>query len=369
MGGRTTTLVQHNYDVPTFSYGNFIDTASLPVTVPVSLTWGANTHLPTSSSMQYILNLQRTLGKSTTAEVGYAGSLSRHLLYLANQNQGILSATLSSLQRLPYPEWGASGIQWVNADANGNYNAFALKLTQRFGEHLNSLLAYTWSKSLDDSSNIRGTVGSDFSPQDARCPLSCERAPSDFNIPQRFVASILYTAPFGKGQRFLKHGGAVNQVVGGWQVGTITTLQSGGVVNTSSWDSGGTNFISNATRLNCVAAVDPVLPGNNQNGWFNPAAFSNPVAATFGNCGRNTLRGPWVGNQDISVIKYFQIAERKTLEFRTEMFNAPNHVELNVGGQLSWNNGSSPTPSSTFGRITGTAAAMRQIQFALKLNF
>ncbi len=49
MGGRATTLSQHNYDVPTFSYTNFINTASLPVTIPLSLTWGANPHLPTAT--------------------------------------------------------------------------------------------------------------------------------------------------------------------------------------------------------------------------------------------------------------------------------------------------------------------------------
>jgi len=69
------------------------------------------------------------------------------------------------------------------------------------------------------------------------------------------------------------------------------------------------------------------------------------------------------------VFKYFAIRERKNLEFRMEMFNAPNHVELNVGGQLAWNNGSSQAPSSTFGRITSTLNPMRQIQLALKFNF
>jgi hypothetical protein len=369
MGGRATTLVQHNYDRPTFTYTNFLNVASLPVTVPLGLTWGAAQHLPTSSAMQYILNVQHSLGQSTTVEAGYNGSVSRHLCYLLDENQGILSPTLSSLQRLPYPEWGASGIQYLMCDASGNYNALSLKLTQRFAAGLNSLLAYTWSRSLDDTSNIRGTVGSDFSPQNALCPTNCEYGPSDFNIRHRFVASIIYALPFGKNQRFLNHGGVLNQVVGGWNLSTITSLQSGAVVNTSSWDSGGTNFISNATRLNCNASVNPVLPGNNQNGWYNPAAFSNPVAATFGNCSRNPLRGPWVGNEDISVMKFFQLAERKTLEFRMEMFNAPNHVELTAGGQLSWNNGSSPTPSATFGRLTSTLNPMRQIQFALKLNF
>ena len=116
-------------------------------------------------------------------------------------------------------------------------------------------------------------------------------------------------------------------------------------------------------------SLDPVLPNNNLNGWFNSGAFSNPVAATFGNCGRNTMRGPWLGNQDVSVIKLFPIAERKNLEFRMEMFNAPNHVELTASGQLSWNNGSSPAPASSFGKLTAISTAMRQIQFALKFNF
>jgi hypothetical protein len=369
MGGRATTLAPSTWAAPTFTYTNFLNTASLPVTIPVGLTWGAAQHLPDSSTMQYIFNVQRSLGASTTFEAGYTGSVSRHLAYLLDENQGILNPALPAVQRLPYPEWGASGIQYLMANATGNYNALSLKFTQRFGRNLDTLLAYTWSRALDDTSNIRGTVGADFSPQNALCPTSCEYGPSDFNIPHRFVASILYVLPFGKGQRFLNRGGVVSQVAGGWQFSTITTLQSGGGVDTSSWDSGGTNFISNATRLNCYGGVSTTLPGNNQNGWFKPAAFFNTAAGTFGNCGRNNLRGPWLGNEDVSIVKYFHVAERKTLEFRTEMFNAPNHVELTAGGQLSWGNGSSPTPSSTFGRITSTLNPMRQIQFALKFSF
>jgi len=369
MGGRATTLASTTYTPPTFTYTNFLNTAALPVTVPVSLTWGAAQHLPDSSTQQFVLNVQRTVGKSTTLEVGYTGSVSRHLAFLLDENQGILSATLPAVQRLPYPEWGASGIQYVMAAASGNYSSLRAQWTTRLSNNLNALLGYTWSKGLDDTSNIRGTVGADFSPQNALCPTTCEYGPSDFNIPQRFVGSILYTLPFGKGQHFLNHGGVVNQVIGGWQISTITTLQSGGVVDTSSWDSGGTNFVSNATRLSCVAGVNPILPGNNLNGWYNPAAFSNPVSGTFGNCGRNTLRGPWLGNEDVSIFKFFRLAEGKTLEFRTEMFNAPNHVLLTESGQLSWGNGSSPTPAASFGRITSTSNAMRQIQLALKLSF
>jgi hypothetical protein len=367
MGGRTGNVAPNTYGIPGFTYTNFLDFSALPVGLPTGLTWGVNQNLPDSNSMTFILNLQRTLGRATSAEVGYVGSLHRHLQYLTNVNQGIVDPRLSAVERLPYPEWGASGIQWVNADGIGSYHGLAGKLTQRLGTNLSSLLAYTWSKALDTASNIRGP-STDFSPQDARCPLSCEKAPSAFHVPHRFVGSVLYTLPFGKGQRFLSRGGVANQVVGGWQLSTIITLQSGGVNTTSSWDSAGTNFITNATRLNCVAGVDPVLPNPNQNGWYNPAAFTNTAAGTFGTCGRNNLRGPWRGTEDVSMTKFFPIRERVNLEFRTEMFNAPNHVILG-NPSASWGNSSNPTPSANFGKITGTSASMRQIQFALKLNF
>jgi hypothetical protein len=368
LGGRATTNAPATWYPSTFTYTNFINTANLPVTIPIGLTWGAAQHLPDSGTQQFVFNVQRTLSKSTTLELGYNGSLSRHLLFLNNENQGVLNASATLVQRLPYPEWGGNGIQYLMAGDSGNYNSLRAQWTTRLGNNLNALVGYTWSKAMDEASNIRGTVN-DFSPQNALCPSTCEYGPSDFNVPQRLVASVLYILPFGKGQKMLNHGGVVNQIVGQWQISTITTLQSGMPVNNSSWDSGGTDFVTNATRLNCVTGVNPVLPGNNRLGWYNPAAFTNTLAGTFGNCGRNTLRGPWLGNQDVSIVKYFPLAEHKTLEFRTEMFNAPNHVLLTEGGELSWGNGSSASPSSTFGRITGTSNAMRQIQFALKLSF
>ncbi len=366
MGGRTGNVAQTSYGAPTFSYTNFLDMSTLPVTLPVGLTWGGNQHLPDSSTLTFVFNLQRTLGKATTAEMGYSGGLHRHLQYLTNMNQGILDAKLPGVQRIPYPEWGLSGIQWIDADGMGSYHGLSGKLTQRFGSNLSTLLSYTWSHALDNMSNIRGP-SNDFSPQDAKCAVKCEKGDSAFNVPQRFVASILYTLPFGKGQKFLNKGGVVNQVVGNWQLSTISTLQSGSPVNVGTWDSGGTNFITNATRLNCIVGVNPVLPNPSQKGWYNPAAFANTVSGTFGTCGRNTLRGPWRGTQDVSVIKRFPIREAKEVEFRTEMFNAPNHVILGTPG-AGWGNGSSPTPSATFGTITG-AGNMRQIQFALKFNF
>jgi len=366
LGGRTGQVTATTYGQPTFSYTNFIDTAALPASIPIGLTWGVNPHLPTTNTMQYVLDVQRAIGNSTTLEAGYTGSQSRHLDDLINAGQPV-PGTASVVTRLPYPEFAAAGIQYLHADGTGNYNALGVKLSQRFGTNLTTLLSYTYSKALDDGSAIRGP-GNDFVPENSLCPKTCEYGPSAFHEPQRFVASIIYTLPFGKGQQFLNHGGIVNHVVGNWQVSTITTIQSGAVTETSTYDSAGVVFSPNGARLNCLAGVPQVRSNPGQNGWYNPAAFFNPVPGTFGNCARDNLRGPRQVNIDFSAIKDFHIAERQSLQFRMEMFNAPNHVELGTPS-ASWGGSSSVTPPSNFGFITSTRASMRQIQFALKYNF
>ncbi len=366
LGGRTGQVTATTYGQPTFSYSNFINTAALPATIPIGLTWGVNPDLPTTYTMQYVLNVQRALGRSTTLEMGYTGSENRHLDDLINAGQPV-PGTASVVTRLPYPEFAAAGIQYLHADGTGNYNALGVKLSQRFGTNLTTLFSYTYSKSLDDGSAIRGP-GNDFVPENSLCPKTCEYGPSDFNEPHRFVASIIYTLPFGKGQQFLNRGGIVNHVVGNWQLSTITTIQSGSVTETSTYDSAGVVFSPNGARLNCLAGAPEVLSNPGQNGWYNPAAFSNPIPGTFGNCARDNLLGPRQTNIDFSAIKDFHITERHALQFRAEMFNAPNHVELGTPS-ASWGGSSSVTPPSNFGYITSTRANMRQIQFALKYNF
>jgi len=360
LGGRTSVLPDTT-KVPTTNYTNFINASALPVNIVTGLTWGANPNLPITYSMQYVLNVQRAIGKSTTLEAGYNGSQSRKVNNLTNQNAPLPGITAFAT-RAPYPEY--AGIQYLMAEGIGNYNGLGMKLSQRFGSNLTTLFSYTWSKALDDGSAIRG-VANDFAPQDMRC-RSCEYGLASFNVPHRFVTSILYNLPFGKGQKYLNHGGVVNQVVGGWQVSTITTLQSGLPIDTTSWDSAGTSFNPNSNRLNCVAP-NQVLSNPTANAYFNPAAFSNTVAGQYGTCARNNLKGPHQVNIDFSAIKDFRIAERQAIQFRMEMFNAPNHVEWG-SPSASWGSSNVTAPTS-FGQIRGTAASMRQIQFALKYNF
>ena len=364
LGGRTGRVPDNTYSAPNFGYSNFINASVLPVTLPIGLTWGADYHLPTTYSMSYIFNVQRQLGRATTVEAGYNGSLSRHTANLINAAQP-LPGTTPVLTRMPYPEFGSAGIQFLKNDGVANYNGLGLKLTQRFGTNLTTLVSYTWSKALDDGSAIRGP-GNDFVAEDARC-RHCDYGYSTFNIPQRFVTSILYTLPFGKGHSLLNRGGVVNQIFGGWQLSTITTIQSGSATETSSWDSAGVVFSPNGNRTNCVAGANPVFDNPTANAWYNPAAFYNTVAPEFGNCARNNLRGPRQVNIDFSTVKDFRVREGHAIQFRMEMFNAPNHVELGTPN-TGWGS-SNKAAVSSFGQITSTRASMRQIQFALKYNF
>jgi len=114
------------------------------VTVPIGLTWGGNSHLPTSSSMQSILNIQRTLAKSTIVEFGYLGSQSRHLYYLVNQNQGILNASLPVVQRLPYPEWGASANPMAECRRQRQLQRLQREVNATLGRHESERSAFLY---------------------------------------------------------------------------------------------------------------------------------------------------------------------------------------------------------------------------------
>ena len=118
--------------------------------------------------------------------------------------------------------------------------------------------------------------------------------------------------------------------------------------------------------MNCVAGAAQVAPNPNPDRYFAPGAFTNTTAGQFGTCGRNNLIAPSQWNIDFSTLKDFRVSEKHSLQFRMEMFNAPNHP---AWGRPNAQWGSSNTAASTgFGRIRSTSQ-LRQIQFALKYYF
>lgn len=360
-GGRANPIIDQQA-VPTITYNNYINTSQLPVRFAPGLTWGAEENLRTTYSMQYLLNVQRTLGRNSVLEVGYTGNGSRKVAFLVNANAPLPGVTTFDA-REPYPEW--HGIQFLTASGIANYNAFSTKLTHRFASRLTATFSYTWSKALDENSAIRGT-GSDFTLMNQRC-RTCDYGYAGYDLPQVFVSSVLYNLPFGKGQRWANQSRVLDAIIGGWQLSTITNVQSGTTINPESWDSAGMGAgFPHSNRLNCVAGVSPVAGSPNPDRYFVREAFTNVTAGQFGTCARNSLRAPSTWNVDFSSMKDFRIHENHTLQFRMEMFNAPNHP---AWGRPSGAWGSQgANPNAAFGRIRSTSQ-LRQIQFALKYSF
>jgi len=309
----------------------------------------------TPYSIQWVFNLQRELGKNLAFEAGYLGSVSRHL----ESYRGVSAAvpgpgTVAS--RSPYPNFGL--LVLVEDGGRGNYNSLGTKLTKRYSNGLTALVSYTWSKSIDTTSGIRTSDSDSLFSQDGRCML-CDRGLSAFDNRHRLVVSGLYDLPFGKGRRMAIKNRLADAVIGGWQVGGITTWRAGFHINPS----------AGVNRANTNINVDrPDATGQNvsfdtptTDRWFNTAAFALQPIYQFGNAARNSVPGPAGFMLDSNVQKSFRIVEGHELQFRWESYNLLNHPV--------WGFPNANLSSPSFGRITSTAVNMRQMQFALKYVF
>jgi hypothetical protein len=267
-----------------------------------------------------------------------------------------------------------TSIALFRSDGFSNYNSLQVRLEKQFSHGLQFQASYTYAHALDDASSA--SLGSanqgDFRLQtDPRA----EYGNADFDVRHRFVFSSIYELPFGKGKWLATDAsGWVNQLVGGWQVATIVTASTGNwytptdiSANVSTSDCGGTVAIS---------CIRPDLVGN-PNGkpcvagqLFNTCAFaSDTIVGTFGNAGRNIIRGPGFQNWDISFFKTFPLREEMHFEFRAEFFNTFNHANPEfTNPETITENTATELGSSTFGFPAYTRPP-RQVQFALKFYF
>ncbi|MEQ1472535.1 MAG: carboxypeptidase regulatory-like domain-containing protein, partial [Candidatus Acidiferrum sp.] len=257
------------------------------------------------------------------------------------------------------PFQGYGGINRIETTANSIYNALQVSVRRTVGA-LNLSLAYTYSHSIDDSSDRSDTTFVDsYDP-------GRTRASSNFDLRHNFVTSYVYNLPFFRGTGF------THTALGGWQVSGITTIQSGTPVTVTN----GTTFGDNAGVGNGLGAGSfPDLVGDPHavtaaekaadagvTGplFYSPSAYALPTGLTFGTSGRNTLNLPHRVNFDAGLFKRFQIKERAAFEFRWEMFNIFNHTQFNaIDTTLG---------SGSFLHLTG-AHAPRRMQFGLRFQF
>ncbi len=304
-------------------------------------------NLVSSYLQSWNLNVQHDVKAIGMFSLAYAGSKGTHLIHSFDLNQP-LPGPGAVASRAPYPQY--SNIFFVQSGANSNYHSLQLSFNRRLAKGLSVLAAYTFSKSIDDTSAFLSTTGDRNFPQNSH-NYHAERGLSSFDAPQRAVVAYVYALPF--------HNAALRH----FESAAIITRQSGQPFtpvlqfdNSNTGNTGGTfgsdhpNVIGNPSISNPSAAI-----------WFNTAAFAVPPKYSFGTAGRNILRGPGLSSVDLSLSRKFKIAERLRLTFEAQAFNLFNRENLNLPNAFADN-------SATFGKIF-SARAPRQVQLALRLTF
>jgi Carboxypeptidase regulatory-like domain/TonB dependent receptor len=333
---------------------------------------GADNEDKIPTSWQWNLGIQTQFTPSLTADVTYVGSKSDHLQLNIADNTVLPNqmgpGTFAGTDRVPYPAYGSFG--YDENEAYSNYNALQVKVEKRFSKGLTFLGSYTWSHCLDVNSDPYGDVGIQ-DPYNIRADYgSC-----DFDFRHLFSFNYVYQLPVGRGMHFgSSWNRGLNTVLGGWQMSGILSLQSG-IPFTPSVGYDNSNTGVGHDRPDLVG--NPVPSGFVQNRfhWDDPAAFAVPAPFTYGNAGREILRGPAHHDFDFGLMKDFKFSESKYLEFRVEAFNILNFVNFaNPGAAASSGyanlGGSSSTAisSPTFMQIFAAGPA-RTVQFSLKLAF
>ncbi len=344
--------------------------------------------------MQYNINLQREVFKKMVLLVAYVGSRGVNLFGQGDRNTAIPTILADGRQFFPptatrrNPAFDT--VRTIFQGFSSNYNSLNLGLSRRMSDALQFQISYTYGKAIDNRSGTSGRQ--EYSNGQARTfdpyNLNLDRARADFDVRHSFVANASYELPFGKNRK-----GAARQLLAGWQLNTIITMSSGvpfGVIVDG--DPDGDKSDDNAQRPNLVPGVALTSSGGGTpNLWFNLSAFAPPAFGFRGTSGRNIIDGPNYKTVDFSVVKNFRIDEKRSIQFRAEVFNLLNRANFDLpsnseDGEQVFSfvtNATSTTPCIAGTRVgsncfTGTGSAgsifstvgdSREIQFGLKFIF
>jgi hypothetical protein len=315
---------------------------------------------------EYMLSIQHQFGKNTVLDVSYVGNQAHHLLVLREANPGnpALCLALGSALCGPFNEGATRAPLGPNFGSNseettiGNSNYNSLQVTVRHNSGpLQMLAAYTYSKSIDQSSNL----GEQVNPVNP----SLSRALSAFDMTQNFVVSYNYQIPLARWVR------KANRWTQGWELSGIARFTTGLPVTLINYGDNSLlgaepNGINNyGVDLPDVAPGSLNLNRNARNGlpYFNGSLFSENALGTPGNASRRYFHGPGMENFDVALLKNLRVTEAKSLQFRLEAFNVFNHAQFfgpqAVDGNIS---------SATFGQVV-SAMAPRLVQAGVKFAF
>src|SRR2546426_3793571 len=338
--------------------------------------------------MQYNFNVQREFASRVVVTAAYVGARGVHLWREADFNiANSLNPPLDTLfpaiplnqVRRRNPNFGS--IRFKVSDSNSFYNSLQLNIQTRLGRGLSGSLSYTFSKSTDEGSSSLGR--NEFANGQARSQdpfnLTLSRGLSDFDVRQRLSANFSYDLPFGSGRKFLSGAtGATRLLIEGWQLNGILSAESGLPLSPIfTFDQDRDGSIDNEQRPNLAPGVTRIPTHLSNTQLFDLTVFRIPNVGTRGNLGRNIIEGPGLVTFDPSITKSFYLNSdgTRSIQFRTEIFNAFNHPNFaipEVGNLTVFTNVDSAGKgilNPTAGQITKTSTSSRQIQFSLRLVF
>ena len=301
------------------------------------------------------VNVQRQFGANYMVEAAYSGSRTVNAATKTDLNQAppIVGVTDPNINR-PYAAVSPAlrTVGTLSSTGYVEYNGLLIKFQRRSANHFSFLNSYTFGRAIDLNSDNDGTVTLTdiFHPE-------YNRGPADYDVTHTFSSNWIYELPW-----------AAQKAYGGWQLSGILYLRSGlPITITQSQSMLSTGITNNRPNTIC----DPVVDNPTIDRWFNTSCFQQTPdpTGTFGNTGRNTVRGPGDFNVDFSLIKNTRIGPVGS-ELRLEVFNVLNHLQFaNPNGQLG---------NPAFGTISAMLASPscatcgtteRQMQLAVKLKF
>lgn len=400
-------------------------------TPAIPFAYVVSPHFRTPYAENFNYGFQYQLTKDTMVEAVYVGSLSRKAIIGTNLNFPTLGGPNGLMTQYQYDvangldpytnisvdcarplaacgslgtPTGATQIETNLSAGNSSSNELQVEADRRMNHGLQFRVAYTLAKTIDLESGFRARSSVLTNPADP----AFDRGLADFDATHRLVITPIWEIPFNKG------GPVAKRILGGWSISTITSFQSGNpfTLFSSNFNSfsnegldrpdviGPVQIFKNPRQVRTFAPSPDGLHGSCLTGpttgnfWFDPTnivcapgppvglpvpASSTTLVAggvpmfTFGNMGRNVLRGPGINNWDISIMKKFDFTESRSLQFQANFFNAFNHAQF-----------FSPTSSegsvglgSAFGQVTtdstGSSSTYyrgpRIIQLALKFYY
>lgn len=332
---------------PTLSFADPFPTTSVSKGYP-NVT-AVPRYLQTPYQQQWNLTTEFEFLRSTALRISYIGNLGTHLYIPINLNdtgqvQVPSGRTLQEFRR--YPTWGTISLMDFGSSTNTNQLQAGVR---RCFSRLTFGLEYQWTKAL-------GLDGANSGAPIDKNNMRYDYGNLDFYRHHYLTFNSSYDLPFGTGR--LSAGRVVNAMARGWRVSGLFLAQSGEPLSVSFTNST-TGWVG--SRASVVPGVDPYANQSIMQ-WFNVAAFTTPAPYTFGTSARNSVLGPSYWNLDAALLREVSLTEKVKLNIRAESFNVLNHTAFAAPARNISN-------ASTFGQITGTANAARQLSFSARLKF